>query len=483
MLWLPALSRGDRVWRLPLANASISTLVDVLLDCPAANAAARLTAAIERDPGLALWIACQPAIDLSAPQVTPGQLGQWLAESASRVLTWSEADLPTSASDQREDCRRLTLESLQTAMLARALAADSGAAPAVAESSYLVGLLSNAESWLALGAPQDGSERNSTRTGIGAGVLPAWLVDALDKLSPDSPVAQARKITVAGCAESPSSVAFDRRLLAVQVDEAVEEASLETLAPFLPPLARKLARLRELETRFAEKLTAEKLAAMAEFAAGAGHEINNPIAVIAGRAQLFLRDERDPERRRELAVMNSQAMRVYEMISDMMLFARPPKPKLAQCDISQAIANLLAEIAPAAEARHIELESVIGDEPLMIRADREQLGVVLRSLAENALEAMSHGGRLQVAARLSSADGGELPARQALEITVRDNGPGIPPDARPHLFDPFYSGRAAGRGLGLGLSKSWRIVANHGGRIDVESEFGRGAAFIVRLPA
>jgi signal transduction histidine kinase len=176
-------------------------------------------------------------------------------------------------------------------------------------------------------------------------------------------------------------------------------------------------------------------------------------------------------------------MRVYEMISDMMLFARPPKPKLAQCDISQAIASLLAELAPAAEARRVELESEIGHEPLMIRADREQLGVVLRSLAENALEAMSHGGRLQVAARRSTTDWGELPARECLEITVRDNGPGIPPDVRPHLFDPFYSGRAAGRGLGLGLSKSWRIVANHGGRIDVESEFGRGAAFIVRLPA
>ena len=96
--------------------------------------------------------------------------------------------------------------------------------------------------------------------------------------------------------------------------------------------ADKLARLAELEADFQRTLETEKLEAMAEFAAGAGHEINNPLTVISGRAQLLLRDETDPERRHALALISAQAMRVYEMIADMMLFARPPRPECQQVE-------------------------------------------------------------------------------------------------------------------------------------------------------
>ncbi len=82
----------------------------------------------------------------------------------------------------------------------------------------------------------------------------------------------------------------------------------------------------ELRCAFDAALEAEKLEALAEFAAGAGHEINNPLTVISGRAQLLLRDEKDPERRRTLALIRAQAVRVNEMIADMRLFARPPEP-------------------------------------------------------------------------------------------------------------------------------------------------------------
>jgi signal transduction histidine kinase len=73
------------------------------------------------------------------------------------------------------------------------------------------------------------------------------------------------------------------------------------------------------------------------------------------------------------------------------------------------------------------------------------------------------------------------PTIDGVEIVIRDDGPGIAPDVRAHLFDPFYSGRPAGRGLGLGLSKCWRIVTAHGGTIDVNSQVGRGAEFVIRL--
>ena len=180
--------------------------------------------------------------------------------------------------------------------------------------------------------------------------------------------------------------------------------------------------------------------------------------------------------------MNGQAMRVYEMISDMMLFARPPQPKLADCDLAALIKRVLAELLPALAERRIETESEGTGEPLVIQADPDQLGVALKALLENALESMPQGGRIDVRLRriLSAARNGDSGGQ--VELVVRDNGPGISPEIRLRMFDPFYSGRSAGRGLGMGLSKCWRIITNHGGRIEVESELGRGATFSIRLP-
>jgi signal transduction histidine kinase len=89
------------------------------------------------------------------------------------------------------------------------------------------------------------------------------------------------------------------------------------------------------------------------------------------------------------------------------------------------------------------------------------------------MEAIGAGGRIEI--------GVEQESREA-RIRIVDDGPGIKPDERRHIFDPFYSARQAGRGLGLGLSKAWRIAANHGGRIEVESQLGHGAAFTIFLP-
>jgi signal transduction histidine kinase len=89
------------------------------------------------------------------------------------------------------------------------------------------------------------------------------------------------------------------------------------------------------------------------------------------------------------------------------------------------------------------------------------------------LEAVGHGGHVEVAVRRVQGE---------VEVSVADDGPGIPAAQRRHLFDPFYSARQAGRGLGMGLAKCWRIVTNHGGRIEVDSTPGRGATLLVRLP-
>jgi signal transduction histidine kinase len=228
-----------------------------------------------------------------------------------------------------------------------------------------------------------------------------------------------------------------------------------------------------MEKNFQEALESEKLEAMAEFAAGAGHEINNPLTVIAGRAQLLLQQETDPERRRSLALINSQAMRVYEMIADMMLFARPPQPIFAIVDVSKIIDESLNEFRTIAAAQETALVRAGHTGPVEIQADAVQLTVAIRALCQNSLDTLEHGGQIEI--------GLESDENEAT-IRVADNGPGITPDQRRHIFDPFYSARQAGRGLGLGLSKCWRIITNHGGRIEVDSRPAHGATFVIVMP-
>jgi signal transduction histidine kinase len=229
-----------------------------------------------------------------------------------------------------------------------------------------------------------------------------------------------------------------------------------------------------------DALEAAKLAALAEFAAGAGHEINNPLTVIVGRAQLLLRGETDSERRRDLAVIIAQAMRITEMIADLRLFAACPELERQAVDVSSLVCEAIESLQPAADEQQTALvyrsfnpEPAATAQTILIGGDRVQLTVALRALVQNALEAVASGGRVEVSVGLA---GGEV------QIAVSDDGPGILPEQRPHIFEPLYSARQAGRGIGMGLSKCWRIVTEHRGRIEVQSGPGCGAIFTICLP-
>ena len=238
-------------------------------------------------------------------------------------------------------------------------------------------------------------------------------------------------------------------------------------------IAERLARLSQLEDDFQRTLEIEKLEAMAEFAAGAGHEINNPLTVISGRAQLLLREETDPERRHALALISVQAMRVYEMIADMMLFARPPRPEPRSIELVALIDDLVADFQPRCDRQETKIHRTGELGPIELQADHAQLNVALRALCQNAIEALGNAGRIEIHIEQTGSE---------TRIRITDDGPGIKAEERRHLFDPYYSARQAGRGLGLGLSKAWRIVTNHGGRIEVESTPGHGATFTITLP-
>jgi signal transduction histidine kinase len=265
----------------------------------------------------------------------------------------------------------------------------------------------------------------------------------------------------------------------------------------LVALARRLARLNELESRFADALRTAKLDAMKELAYGASHEINNPLANISTRAQTLLQTEIDPVRRQMLATINRQAFRAHEMIADMMLFARPPQPSFEVIELAHVVERVVGELAADARRQATQLVPRAPRQPVVLRADPVQLAVALRAVLVNALEALGSGGRIDIqwhcvpreanhqqAGRFDLPDA--KPATQSdadvVQILVRDDGPGLDPRAREHLFDPFFSGREAGRGLGFGLSKCWRILTAHGGRIDVGDAPRRGTQVVLTLP-
>ena len=229
--------------------------------------------------------------------------------------------------------------------------------------------------------------------------------------------------------------------------------------------------------KFERRLEQEKLAALKELAYGASHEINNPLANIATRTQVLLRDEEHPERRRMLAAIHAQAMRAHEMISDLMLFARPPAPVLSEVDLNVLAQQAIESWESRAKDQLTELVVCPCDGPAVMDADATQLAVAIEAIIRNACEALGSGGRVEVLVRRGKSS--EL-AR--LEIVVRDNGPGMSSEVRRHAFDPFFSGREAGRGLGFGLSKCWRIVQEHGGEVVLESTPGGGTEVVLRLP-
>ncbi len=207
-----------------------------------------------------------------------------------------------------------------------------------------------------------------------------------------------------------------------------------------------------------------KLRSLAEFAAGAGHEINNPLGTILGRSQLLQRQESDPDRLRGLTTIANQALRIRDMIADTMSFARPPLPKCQTIDLAPVIHEVLLRFQPELlTTASIALNKQWAPE-LFANVDRDQFQVALLELLRNAMHAVGTGGKIGLRARPRHwAD------RDWIEVDLFNNGLELTPAEREHLFDPFFSGRNAGRGLGFGLTKCWRIVQAHGGHIGVDS--------------
>ncbi|WP_437186205.1 sensor histidine kinase [Planctomicrobium sp. SH668] len=231
-------------------------------------------------------------------------------------------------------------------------------------------------------------------------------------------------------------------------------------------------RFMEWSLQFQEKLQEQKLSALVEYAAGAGHEINNPLGSIIGRASQLLKGETDPERRHLLESIGAQAYRIGDMIGDTMLFANPPTMKFAPVNYQNTLEEVAEKFRSRFDQRGIALAISSGAVNVSGEADATQIKTVLAELLRNSLQAFDqhevHSPRLEISVGEESHS-----ERSGIAFTFVDNGKGMSVIEQEHCFDPFFSGRQAGRGLGFGLSKCWRIVRLHNGTITLRSENGK----------
>jgi signal transduction histidine kinase len=223
-----------------------------------------------------------------------------------------------------------------------------------------------------------------------------------------------------------------------------------------------------------ELIRSERMAAVGELAAGLSHEIDNPIGVILGFAELMLEDipEDDP-RHDDLSTIVSEAKRCKRIVRGLLDFSRPPVLGVIMTDIGEVIRHTADSAQRIFKKARLVVE-LDGSAPDIL-ADPDRLRQVFMNLLINAVQAMPDGGEITIREQFD-AEAGEL------LVTVTDTGHGIPREDLEKVFEPFYTTKKPGEGTGLGLAICARLIEEQGGRIMAESEPGQGASFTVILP-
>ena len=233
--------------------------------------------------------------------------------------------------------------------------------------------------------------------------------------------------------------------------------------------------LEDLRRAQVEVVRAERLSAVNGLAAGVAHEINNPLTIIMAQLHLLAQGDLDPQIEEAMGVIDAAAKRAASIVRDLILFAEHRPPRRARCQVAEQIKEVVAFEEARLEAEGITVR--VHFEPVPdIWADHNHLQEVLLHVFQNAQHAMreTHGGGvLSIYVK---------PFGEGVRIEVADDGPGIPPEHLPRIFNPFFTTKQPGEGRGLGLSVAHSIVTEHGGRIWAENAPEGGAVFKIDLP-
>lgn len=430
MRWLPAIWIGPSRYHLPRSLAVETALVHSLASITVAPAVAKATiqSAIERDPPLALfavdrWISSQLETQNGATTrtSTKTQTG-----ATTQIITTAElaAHFCDQIVDQFADFDGLGCASVDPALAKR---------------------------WASL------------RTEFRDVPVDRWLGRAADWFDAIGPIP---------AAGSWRGSQWSLRVSPPEIDT--------TSTDVVGMLARQARSLDHLQMRFAERLAIEKRKSLGQFAYGLSHEINNPLANISARAQSLMsqssviqpsvtqssvsgsigdeksNDDRDPV----LQQIVDQSYRAYGMIADLMFYARPPEPEKRPFDLSEVVADVSDEFCGdefcgADDAIEIQCDVAPA---ITIIGDQTMIGEAVRMLIRNAYEAVLPAGKIIVTAAATDSQ---------ITITICDSGPGLSAEARRHAMDPYFSGREAGRGLGMGLCRAIGVMELHDGTIEL----------------
>ncbi len=234
---------------------------------------------------------------------------------------------------------------------------------------------------------------------------------------------------------------------------------------------------RRVQVAQREVVHAKSISMIAAMAAGAAHELNNPLSIVSGRAQMELSRTKDQETARALQIIIEHTQRASQLVSDLMRFAKPETPKPTLLRLAEVLEPLCQHWQGDATQPSVRFTLSLGDPETTIYADPDQLHESLGALFQNAVEAIGgSSGHVHINSPLPASD-------ETVRIVVGDNGAGMDPETLEHAFDPFFSSRPAGRGCGLGLSRAYRFAEINGGRLSIESKPGTGTTVTLELPA
>jgi two-component system NtrC family sensor kinase len=265
---------------------------------------------------------------------------------------------------------------------------------------------------------------------------------------------------------------FTRRVTARSRDECGELATVFNQMTENLQLSRS-----QLEAAQTQLLQSEKLSALGEFVAGVAHELNNPLTSVVGFSEILRGENLNAQSQHYANMIFKAAQRCQRIVSLLPSFARPQKPERKPVSVNALVESVLEIVGYPLRTSNIEVLTRLAPELPLIMADGNQIQQVLLNVLNNARQAIEAGrtnGRIIITTTAHGAN---------VRILIQDNGPGIPQEIIPRIFNPFFTTKGVGKGTGLGLSLCYGIVKEHGGTITPVSRAGEGAIFTIELPA